>query len=568
MLLIFYCIFALLGKIVIGSRAATSPTVKTVNGTYIGLNLESFNQDAFYGIPYATPPLGDLRLRRSLPFNQSWTSIRSATVRSDSCPGFNRFPEILVDGSLIDGLTLGEDCLTMDIVRPTNTKRGDDLPVFVWFYGGGFDAGGSADPKYNMSYIVRNSMEMKKPIIGVVVNYRTMGFGFLASKEVLAAGVANLGLFDQRLGLKWVQENIEGFGGDPTKVTIGGESAGGSSTGYHLVGFNGNNDGLFRAAILESASLLGAPVVPPQQLDMAYQGNYDNITTTVGCNTTNDSLACLRTIPYTQLYNAMAGFHQSPIVDGEFITQLPSQSLKRAQIADVAIIIGTNTDEGTAVFLGPRLSPLNNDSDVFDFVKAFGAGLDNNTVNTIMKLYPDDPAFGCPFETGPERFESQGYQYKRGAAIKGDYYMHAGRRFYAKDHSLRSRKPIYTYRFDQAPWDMREPSIMVVPPVYVTHYSEIVYVFDNPNNNSNWIGPYPSYARLQKFVSRSWISFVHDLTPNHHGLKDPNLPTWPVYSAANPRNIVFREGGSFIEKDDYRQEQLAFWGTIWPQLQC
>ena len=102
-------------------------------------------------------------------------------------------------------------------------------------------------------------MEMNQPIISVVLNYRTMGFGFLASKEVLDAGVANLGLFDQRLGLRWIQENIEDFGGNPTKVTIGGESAGGSSTGYHLVAFDGNNDGLFRAAVLESASLLGAP---------------------------------------------------------------------------------------------------------------------------------------------------------------------------------------------------------------------------------------------------------------------------------------------------------------------
>jgi carboxylesterase type B len=93
-------------------------------------------------------------------------------------------------------------------------------------------------------------------------------------------------------------------------------------------------------------------------------------------------------------------------------------------------------------------------------------------------------------------------------------------------------------------------------------------VFDNPNNNSNWVGPYPSFAQLQKFISRSWISFIHDLNPNNHGLKDPNLPVWPLYSSETPKNIVFREGGSFIEKDNYRQEQLAFWGTIWPELQC
>lgn len=135
-LLISYCILALLGRTITAS-SAPPPTVKTVNGTYTGLNLESFSQEAFYGIPYSTPPLGDLRLRRPLPFNQSWTGVRNATVRSDSCPGYNGFPDSLVGGSLIDGLTLGEDCLTMDIVRPANTMPGDGLPVFVWIYGGG-----------------------------------------------------------------------------------------------------------------------------------------------------------------------------------------------------------------------------------------------------------------------------------------------------------------------------------------------------------------------------------------------------------------------------------------------
>lgn len=201
---------------------------------------------------------------------------------------------------------------------------------------------------------------------------------------------------------------------------------------------------------------------------------YDNITETVGCSTSNDSLACLRTVPYDALYNACIGFRQTPIMDGEFISQLPSQSIQKGEIADVSIIMGTNTDEGTAIFLGPRANPLNTDEDVFKYVQALGSGLDNKTVETVMKLYPDDPTWGCPFGTGPERFADQGFQYKRGAAIAGDYFMHAGRRFYSNSHSTRSRKPIYTYRFDQAPWDMREPSIMIVPPVYVTHFSEVL----------------------------------------------------------------------------------------------
>jgi carboxylesterase type B len=122
---------------VLTSSAVPSPIVHTINGTYEGLRIPSFNQEAFYGIPYAQSPVGDLRLRKSLPYNQSWSGIRNATVRSDSCPGYNGFPLTLVGGSLIDGLTLGEDCLTIDIVRPANANPSDKFPVFVWFYGGG-----------------------------------------------------------------------------------------------------------------------------------------------------------------------------------------------------------------------------------------------------------------------------------------------------------------------------------------------------------------------------------------------------------------------------------------------
>jgi carboxylesterase type B len=300
------------------------------------------------------------------------------------------------------------------------------------------------------------------------------------------------------------------------------------------------------------------------ELNRTYQGFYDNITTTVGCNTATDSLACLRTIPFPQLYNASVGFQFKPIIDGTFISQPPSQSIQLGQIADVAVIMGSNTDEGTAEFFTPR-GTLNNDSDVFNFVKGQGIGLDINTANTVLNLYPDDPVQGCPFGTGPRRFKSQGFQYKRGAAIAGDLAIHAGRRFYATDHAERSKKPIYTYRFNQAPWNMKEVDVTTTAPVYVTHFTEIVYVFDNPDENVNWIGPYPIYQHLQKFLSKAWISFIHDQNPNNHGLS--GQPIWPEYSAKSPQNMVFQTGACYVEDDDYRMEQLAFWGTIWPELQ-
>ena len=235
--------------------STSTPTASTKNGTYFGLTLPTFHQDAFYGIPFAQPPLGDLRLRYPVPFNQSWTGQRNATLRGFSCPGFDA-PALQ---GFADGLIMGEDCLTLDIVRPAGVQAGDDLPIFLWLYGGGFKAGGSADPRYNASFMVRNSVEMNTPIIVVIPNYRTMSFGVMASSEILEAGVGNIALFDQRMALQWVAENIQGFGGDPARVTIAGESAGGSSVGYHLVAFEGQNDGLFSGAIMESGSLIGAP---------------------------------------------------------------------------------------------------------------------------------------------------------------------------------------------------------------------------------------------------------------------------------------------------------------------
>jgi carboxylesterase type B len=110
------------------AQFVAQPTAISNNGTYGGFHIPSFEQEAFFGIPFAAPPVGPLRLRHPVLYNQSWTGIKNATVRSASCPGFDGFS---------DGLTLGEDCLTLDIVRPVNVTASSKLPVFVWIYGGG-----------------------------------------------------------------------------------------------------------------------------------------------------------------------------------------------------------------------------------------------------------------------------------------------------------------------------------------------------------------------------------------------------------------------------------------------
>ncbi|KAL7946708.1 Alpha/Beta hydrolase protein [Trichoderma barbatum] len=485
---------------------ADGPTVKIKNGGALeGLHLPSFNEHVFLGVPFAQPPVGNLRLRHAASLNESWSGTRMATVRSPSCPGYAGFDV---------GLTLAEDCLTVDIVRPSGIDGREGLPVYVWIYGGGktyfgFTAGGSADPRYNSSYLVNVFIVIGKPIIAVTLNYR----------EMQAADASNIGLFDQRLALKWIRENIRAYGGDPDKVVIAGESTGAFSVGYHLVGCGGNHENIFRGVILESGAALDQTPI------------YDNVTDTVGCSSQKDSLQCLREVSYEALFNAFAPFVVTPILDGKFLSQLPSESFKEGKVASVAILAGTNTDEGTATFFGPR-GILNTDADVHEFLAAMGNGLDNKTVSKLVDLYPDDPELNRPFITGPERYAANGEQYKRGAAI--------------------------------SPWNIQEILVAVDAPVFSTHYAEICFVFniapDASRNNTNWIGPYPEYHELSNLMSRMFISFVHDLSPNYHGVR--GIPQWPDYGCGK-KKLVFKVKTSYVEKDDWRVPQLAYWNSIW-----
>lgn len=181
-------------------------------------------------------------------------------------------------------------------------------------------------------------------MIGVSINYRLNAFGFLRSEDTIGTGNTNLGLRDQRLALEWIQENIAAFGGDPSKVTIWGESAGATSVGLHLISYGGRDDGLFRGAIMQSGSPIRSYMDPRDS-----QGQYDEIVEAVGCNNSISRLACLRDVPLTSLHEAIngSGYGFFPLPDGDILRTRGSVHLDRDEFVHVPILMGANTDEGT-----------------------------------------------------------------------------------------------------------------------------------------------------------------------------------------------------------------------------
>ncbi|KAK8019136.1 hypothetical protein PG990_004274 [Apiospora arundinis] len=545
-----------------------APRAQTINGTYEGLHLPDWDQDAFLGMPFAQPPIGPLRWRWPQSINASFAGVRNATAYGHSCMQY---------GSSFD---LSEDCLTINVVRPAATAKQENdklnsqepLPVLVWIYGGGLSLGSTADPQYNLSGIVKVSQAMGRPIMAVSMNYRLGMWGFLQTPQIVAEGSSNAGLLDQRLALRWIQENIEAFGGDPSRVTVWGESAGAQSIAYQLFAHGGRDDGLFRSAILESGGPTGAQVEPLSW----YNGAVENLTRAVGCwGSAVDQLACLRSVGQAALFAAHPTVVWNPLLDGDFLTGYPSQLMREGKFLRVPLITGANTDE---TFSLPGAQDT--EEELFDaFLSWRSYALTPPTIRRLLALYPDDPCHAPALrhhQLHPAPWPGRGQAV---AARRGDW-VGSGHGGAAPENDGGKEKekpknpsPVYSYRFDQRPWDGKEWD-------GVKHFQNVAFSFQNI---SGLLGPSPAYdghAALARAIGRAYVNFVYDSDPNGAGDNSSNsqeeegwknertktgtieggmeLPRWPVYDPRRPTNMVLNATRSWAEEDTWRREQIAF----------
>lgn len=347
------------------SNATATTTVVLPAGTVIGSVGDGI--EYYRGIPYAHPPTGSLRLKPPVRL-ESFGSVQATGV-GPACPQMTSTditPLLLdvvilpnVEQTLLFGDSLGdetEDCLTISVMRPQSTAADAKLPVLFWIFGGAFETG--SPQMYNGSVLIPQSVAQGKPIIFVAVNYRLGAFGFLGGREVLAAGAANLGLLDQRMGLEWVADNIAAFGGDPDAVTIWGESAGSISIFDQLALFDGNNTykgrALFQGAIMDSGSI--TPTEPVNGIKA--QSIFDTVVEAAGCASVVNSakLECLRRVDYDIFvnasnsvpiylsYNSLA-FSYAPRPDGRILTASPEVLAQTGKYAAVPMIIGNQENE-------------------------------------------------------------------------------------------------------------------------------------------------------------------------------------------------------------------------------
>jgi len=308
--------------------AQSEPQVTVRNGTYEGVHLSTFNQDAFLGIPYAQNAGGQNRFRIPQALNETWPDVRLAKNYSHACPDKNPGADAIYG--------MSEDCLSINLVRPTGLDTNVKLPVMLWIHGGSYQVGTSGLARYNLSYIVQHSVDIGRPIIGASINYRKGGWGNMYSIEIQGSGNANIALRDMRQALAWVSENVAAFGGDPDCVTIWGESSGSFAVGQLLLTYGGRTDGLFHRSIQESGSAATAWYNGTEW----YQPIYNDIVSKVNCSDAVDTLACLRTVPYEIIYphlnsstliNGGPGWY--PTVDGDIILTYPTEALHSGRFA-------------------------------------------------------------------------------------------------------------------------------------------------------------------------------------------------------------------------------------------
>ncbi|KAI0372396.1 alpha/beta-hydrolase [Pilatotrama ljubarskyi] len=478
---------------VVGFATPSPPNIVDLGyAKYLG-NLSYPNTVAYLGIPYAEPPVGERRFRAPLPLD----TARVARESRGKVVNANAYPDFCVQGSTGSGEAGGagsEDCLKVNVYAPAGYVYGNpaNWPFDHWIH-------------------------QSPNVVVVSVYYRLDSFGFLAVPEMAnpIIGDLNAGFQDQIQALRWVQQHIHAFGGDPAKVTINGESAGGSSVELHLVAHEGQR--LFSQAIAQSVYRTPVPT-PDQQRPL-----FDYYAAQAGCGTGSQTvasrLACLRKASVSALARAQdaamysfTGAYNSfhPVLDGKILTEIPSLSILKGNFADVPVIVGSTSNE-----------TLSGGTNITSALHAFFPGLTSKDLAEYLEHYP-----ASEFDSDEQRF----------MVTTGESELICARAIIGLAAARKNKA--YTYRYNQP--------VPTANTDVVFHASENWMMFRGTSTGFNGTTTFqPQRPIDEAFASELiayWLSFVRSGNPNAHKLA--RSPVWPEYTPERRTRISLQEGES------------------------
>ncbi|PBK63745.1 esterase 1 [Armillaria solidipes] len=516
---------------------SSSPQVQLNRTTLVGSDIAGLKLDFFGGIPYAEPPLGSLRLRPPVLKSHLNAGFFNASSFGLSC---------LQPGMSND--LISEDCLTINIFRPSGVTERSSLPVLFWTFGGGFDSGSATT--FNGSAIVAQSVIRGTPIIYVNFNYRLGPLGFPQGAEAASRGILNLAIRDQLAALEWVQINIGAFGGDKHKVTVFGESAGSIMTS--ILFLNPSISKFARAAIFESGSATSSLAFNAQRREDSWTNFVQGIPSCSSFVGTSFTVNCLQSVNSSDvlggLLQALADadeqFPFDPTLDGPhgLFPGLPSELFPQGQFARLPFIAGTNLDEGT-LFCPTALNYTNDLLKEIVDTNFSPPTVPSNILDELLALYPDDPSAGSPYNTGNETFGLSPL-FKKCAALTGDLMFDSQRRHWIQTASESGVKA-FGYRFTQS-------SPTIPANLGVSHGSEIAFVYGDPGT----LNQSASAKALSVAMIDYWVSFATSLDPNDG--RGSRRPTWPQYTPKRQVLLQLNGNNLTVIPDDYNKEKIDF----------
>ncbi|XP_037068517.1 LOW QUALITY PROTEIN: acylcarnitine hydrolase-like [Pollicipes pollicipes] len=515
---------------------AERPVVRFEDGELRGFTLHSFDgrqYAAFKGIPYARPPVGDLRLRppRAHP---GWSGVRDAARHGSTCLQYNMMRNFTMEGQ--------EDCLFVNVYSP-RLPAGDGeprLPVMVWIHGGGFVSGSGDADIFGADFL------MDEDVVVVTLNYRLNVFGFFTTDDAEAPG--NIGLLDQVLALHWVRSNIARFGGDPQLVTLFGESAGGASVSLQVI--SPLSAGLFHRAVSQSGSASSCWALGGQQRLLAL-----HLAAELGCPSEESRavLECVRRAPAADIMRVLGALASStsdlpkrfhPRVDGDaaspFLPAEPNVLLQRGQFSHVPWMMGCNQDEGLFLLTIARAREE-------AFRRAQAGDLEAWVSEELMGGGGISGKMEKPLDVAAKIRDFFG---SRGDAAVVDLLSD---RFFilalSAEADLASQHvPVYKYVLDHVgAGQLRFSDLLQVPAPSasnVTHGDDLAYLFHGDQQ------PLPERGSL-------WTSFARRGYPATDVL---DAPAWPIFTAQSQRHLRLNAAPSLGARAF--EERVRFWRSL------